>query len=444
MNRFRKAWSRAVSGLKNAVLRWGGGAYSWWDSRLGRTTVNYAAEVGDGSGNAAVQACLKWMGRTFLEAPPRLQRYQRDEKLAPEPRHALTRLLRRPNPHYTGRALWKATINDRKVDGNAYWYKLRSRAGLVVELWWLPTWMVQPMRREGSGELVTHYEYVVEGRRYELRREDVVHFRGDPDPRNPMKGLGEIRSLLREIFTDDEAANYTASLLRNMGVTGPIIRPKTPEDVLTREQADAIKGQFQANFTGDNRGMPLVGLVPMDVDQVGYNPEQMQLRELRRLPEERIAAVLGVPPILAGLGAGLERATYANYAEAREAGFEGAILPMQGDFAEEIMLQLVPDFDDPEAVEFDFDISGVRVLQEDEDSLATRLATLVGGGIITVDEARQEVGDQPLPGGVGDVLLIPSKVMVTKVADLGKPPEPLEEPTPLPAGGREPGAMAAD
>jgi phage portal protein BeeE len=139
MNAITKAYHRAVVAVKNAALRWGGGAQSWWNARLGSTTLNYAAEVGDGSGNAAVQACLKWMARTFMEAPPRIRRYAADDKLTPETRHELLLLLRRPNPHYTGRALWKATINDRKIDGNAYWYKLRSRAGVVLELWWLPT-----------------------------------------------------------------------------------------------------------------------------------------------------------------------------------------------------------------------------------------------------------------------------------------------------------------
>lgn len=454
MNAVTKAYHRAVIGLKNAALRWSGGARNWWNVQLGGTTLNYAAAVGDGSTNAAVQACLKWIGRTFLEAPPRIRRYAGNDKLTPEPRHPLILLMRRPNPYYSGRDLWRAMLNDLKVDGNGYWYKVKSGAGIPVQLYWLPTWMVTPRRNDGSLDLVSYYDYTVDGIVQPLKREDVVHFRGQLDPKNPMRGLGEIASLLREIYTDDEAANYTASLLRNMGVAGPIIRPKTPEDLLTPDQAAAIKAQFQNNFTGDNRGMAMVGMVPLDIDRVGYNPAEMQLRELRRIPEERISAVLGVPAMLAGLGAGLDRSTLNNYPAAREAGFETCILPTQADLAETIMTHLVPDFDDPDAVEFDFDISGVRVLQDDQTALATRMAALVHGTIRTIDEARQEMGDEPLPDGKGDALVVPNTVTIIPVAEIGMKPEPVaspipaaippNEPTPLPVGQPIEGAMAAD
>jgi hypothetical protein len=77
------------------------------------------------------------------------------------------------------------------------------------------------------------------------------------------------------------------------------------------------------------------------VEQFGFSPEQLLLRELRRIPEERVTAVLGVPAIVAGLGAGLDRSTFTNMAEAREAAYESGIIPTQRIIAEDIRFQLL-------------------------------------------------------------------------------------------------------
>ena len=53
------------------------------------------------------------------------------------------------------------------------------------------------------------------------------------------------------------------------------------------------------------RGKPHVSTAPIRIEQFGFSPEQMSLKDLRRLPEERISALLGIPAIVAGLGAGL-------------------------------------------------------------------------------------------------------------------------------------------
>jgi hypothetical protein len=79
-----------------------------------------------------------------------------------------------------------------------------------------------------------------------------------------------------------------------------------------------------------------------------------------------VTAVLGIPAIVAGLGAGLDRSTFTNMAEAREAAYEAGLIPMQRILGEDIRFQLLADFgDDPFAFRFGFDLSKVRVLQED-------------------------------------------------------------------------------
>lgn len=379
---------------------------------LPRTRFDYLREVGDGTGSSTVMAPLMWIARTFPEAP--LAVWKADDQGVEERvlDHPLLRLMRRPNPFYGGAVLWMATLVDWNVDGNAYWIKIRNRAGRVVEVWWAPHWTVEPKGDEQT--FITHYEYRPGGANTTAMRlpvEDVVHFRFGLDGDDPRKGRAPLKSVLREVFTDDEAANFTASLLRNMGVPGLLVspdteRPPSPDDVTE------VKAYIRERFSGDGRGEALVMSAPTKIQQFGFSPEQLLLKELRRIPEERVTAVLGVPAIVAGLGAGLDRSTFSNFSEAREAAYEQTIIPTQGTLAEDIWFQLLPDFqpqDDIWMTRVGFDLSRVRVLQPDQDRLVQRLDVAVRGGWATRADGRRGMG-WPVDEQRDDVFLIPLNV----------------------------------
>jgi phage portal protein BeeE len=181
--------------------------------------------------------------------------------------------------------------------------------------------------RGDENDFITHYNYYPVqgsaanmsdffrgggGQAIPLHPDDVVHFRFSLDPDNPLKGRSPLKSVLREVFTDDEAANFTASLLRNMGVPGLIVSPNTEpaseEDTPSRRRStsSARSPATSAASARDER--------PDEASQqFGFSPnDQLNLKELRRIPEERVTAVLGIPAVVAGLGAGLDRSTFTN------------------------------------------------------------------------------------------------------------------------------------
>lgn len=404
--------------------------------QLARSSYDYLKDVGDGTGSSTVMAPLLWIARTFPEAPPMLWRQFDDGHEEPERRHPLLQLLQRPNAFYTGPSLWMATITDWNVDGNAYWLLLRDQVGIVRELWWMPSWMIEPKGDEET--FVTHYEYKPGFETLRLRPDDVVHFRFGLDADDPRKGKSPLKSVLREVFTDDEAANFTASLLRNMGVPGLIVSPDS-DQAPSEEDVKATKAYIKASSAGDKRGETLVMSGKTKVQQFGFSPEQLLLKELRRIPEERVSAVLGVPAIVAGLGAGLDRSTFTNMGEAREMGYESNIIPSQRILAEDIRFQLLPNWEaDPFVWRCGFDLSQVRVLQEDEHKLAQRLNVGVQGGWVKRAEARRAMGHPVAGDGADDVYLIPLNVAEVP-ADPAKPHRTF---TPPPGTDRR-GAMPA-
>lgn len=417
---------RLWTSLKAFTMRWTARS-PWGGLMLGATRLDWAREVGDGRGNAIIVACIRWVCRTFPEAPSRAMVLGRDGEWQMDPSHPLTQLLERPNPFYSGLHLWSATLADYMATGNAYWLKVRSSAGRVVQLWWVPSSMMEPRWSDSGAEYIGYYGYKVDGEERRVDIADVVHFRDGFDPANIRKGLSPLASLVREIATDNEAANWSASLLRNMGVPGVIIAPSDDAE-LTQDDADQVKTQFAQRFGGDRKGEPLVMSAKVNVSTLSFTPEQMVMTDLRRVPEERISAIFGTPAVTVGLGAGLDHAIYNNMAEAREAAYESNIIPTQRLMAAELNLQLVPDFGDTARLKVAFDLSEVRVLQDDEDKRVERVTKQLTSGMLTVNEARAADGREPIEGG--DVLYVPSTVRPSEPGALviDVTPEPMPAP----------------
>lgn len=348
-------------------------------------------KMGDGMTHELVLSLIFWLARTFPEAKVRLQRTNGIEH-QPVPVHPFLSLLKRPNGAYSGVTLWMASMASWVVNGNVYWRKMRSPAGRVVALWFIPHWMIEP-KWDSPDRYIDYYEYTPGGSvREKIPPEDIVHFRFGLDPENTRKGLSQIASAFRELFTDEEAARFTAALLKNMGVPGVVVSP-TGDNTISPDDADAMKILIMQKTAGAHRGEPLVTTGPVTLQQFGFSPSELSLDIVRKIPEERLSALIGIPAVVVGFGAGLDRSTFNNMTEAREMAYESNVIPSYRIFAADLENQLLTDFvDDLDAWEVDFDTTLVRVLQEDQNALATRVVTLVGGPVFTRAEGRQMLG----------------------------------------------------
>lgn len=386
-----------------------------WGVLLSRTRIDYRSEIGDPATNSVVGAVVGWIARNLPEAPVRIVKEGSTEPAyqpGPTGPGAMLRLLENPNRHYSGPLQWRATLVDWYCRGNAYWVKIRSESGRVIALWWVPERMMEPKWPENDPTVfISHYEYTLDGIPWRVRPEDVVHFRNGIDPNNTRKGLSGLSSLFREIFTDDEAANFSASLLRNLGVPGVVLSPSNTGGPIGRADPEAVKTSFMEKFGGDKRGEPLVLTAPTDVKVLSFNPQQMELRELRRIPEERIAAVLGVPASVAGLGAGLDQNAFTSYGEANVAAYTQGVIPSQRLFAADIEVQLLPEFVDIDAEALDvwFDWTKVSAMQAMAAAIWKQLESAATKGLITRAAFKRGTGQPVTPED--EVYVMPNNFM---------------------------------
>lgn len=353
--------------------------------------------------NSALFSCLMALASSYPEPPLTVYRKMgsgKSEKLVDSPMQAL---LDRPTPNgelsMEEMRFWKAWAES--VDGNAYWLKVRSGdmlTGNVVQMWPISPTLMRPITRKGSGDWISYYEYQIEPGKIEaVPVENVVHFRRGLDDRDMRKGLAPLKALMRQISTDEEADKFVDQLLRNYAVPGLVVIPG-PGVTMDQDDADDLTERLRRKFGGGNRGNVAVMSKQSTVSQFGFSPEQLNLSVLHRIPEERISAVIGVPAIVAGLGAGLDRATYANFKEAREMFTEQKLVPMWRADGVKLTNSLRADFTNDRRVYIGHDLTDVRAFQEDEDQKYTRLQTAVGKPWITRNEARTDTGLEPVEG----------------------------------------------
>ena len=348
-------------------------------------------------GNSAALACLNVLVTAFSEPP--LEVYLKtDEGLELILDHPASQLLANPNPNMSANLMNNYIVTSTAVYGDAFILKLKNDAGQVIQLVPLLPEMVEV--KGNNEQLITKYQYKQKGNTLDIMPEDMIHLRERIDPRNHRRGLAPLRSVMVEILGDAAASQMGAALVKNTGVPSVVISPKNDLS-MTSDEAEHIAEIFGRRFGGENRGRPLViSGGEVDIKTLSFSPKELEIGQLRYINEERISAVLGVPAILAGLGAGLARATYSNAKELREFFTEQKLIPMWNHFANEFTKQLLRvDFEDNPAYMFKYDISDVRALSQDEDAEMQRIVQGFNAGFITVNEARQATQFPALDNG---------------------------------------------
>lgn len=438
MNRILGALKATVQNVRAMVwARWPS-SRTFFSGHL-RDERNYAGLVGDGRGSSLLMDCVSWVVNAFTQMRPVVLEITEDDELAATQvvGHPLARLFRRPTldpamgrSFYTWMTMIAGVLVSYIVDGNGYLLKVRGAGGLgrPVQLWYIPHMLIEPRwNPEDPNVFISYYDYCPDGTtHYPIRVDDIIHLRDGLDPDNTRKGLSKVKNLLREIYTDEEAARWTASLLRNHALPGIIISPAQP--LADHADAIAVKERLTAEFGGDRRGVGMVLDGPVTITQFGFSPEQMKLGDIRDIPEERISSAVGIPAAVVGFGAGLQSTKVgATMAELVDLAWQNGVMPRALAIAAEITEQLLSDFEDLSdgGMEFAFDTSKVPIMADYRLKEAQTLEYLMRWSIIRRGEARKRLG---LPIGVRDNVYTLSSGLAEVDANKSIEEEPVTKP----------------
>ena len=356
---------------------------------LSGSQYDYRREVGIPWENSTVMACIQAATRTFSDA--QLVLLKGTEQIKDHP--ALS-LIKKPNPHYGSKFLWDGLLTSWMVDGNGYWFMERDGLSIPTELFYMPHFLISPRWPENGKIFIKDYAYRVNGKIEILDPKNVVHFMNGVNLQNTRSGQSPLISVLREICTENECATAAAAIMRNLGIPGLSFIPDPVGAAdLTLDQKHQLRLMASEKMAGDRRGEMMIMPIPGKLEAFGFTPEQLAFDKIRRIPQTAITAAFGIPAMFLGLAAGLDASTYANYQEAREAFYESFLLPTYKAIADQLTTNILPAFgEDPDEMQFHFDTSNIKALNEPEDQKATRIREDWDSGIITLREAKMAKG----------------------------------------------------
>jgi len=317
--------------------------------------------------------------------------------------HPLAELLSQPSPYSTRYRTIEALVSDLGIYDNAFWLKFNGPDKKPALLRLDPTKIIPIGDNPFYAEA---YEFRGAKGRKILPADQVVHFHGynPTDMRYGSSPIETLRSLLAEEW---QAGEYRRQLWSNGArISGYIKRP-VEAGSWSREARDNFRLQWQQQYTGDG---PQTGGTPiledgMEFSTAAVTPEQAQYMENRKLTREEVAAAYHIPASMVGI---LEHATYSNIKEQHKFLYMDCLGPWLQMIAEEIELQLVPDFSDVDKIYVEFNLA--EKLRGSFEDQATQLQTAIGAPYMTRNEGRAKLNLKQLEGG--DELITPLNVLV--------------------------------
>jgi len=379
--------------------------------------IDYQDLAKDGySENAIVYRCINEIANNASRVT--LNLFRGDQEVD---KHPLLDLLYNPSPNQSQVEWFQALYSYLLISGNNYMLSVGGDNSPPTELYNL-----RPDRikiRTGSRAMPVAYDYVVRGQILESYEVDQAS--GDSkvkhikmfNPLDDYYGMSPIQASSVDIDQHNLANKHNVNLLQNGArPSGAVIfnpKDETGGHVqLSDVQRNQLINDVNQRFSGTgNAGKPMLLEGDFDWKEMGLSPKDMDFIQLKNMSAKDIALVYGVPSQLIGIP---DSQTYSNFAEAKLALYNETIIPLldriQGDLNE----WLIPQFND-DGLELRYDIDSIPAMAEQRRRVFESVTTGVKDGILTRNEAREQLGYEPMEGA--DSLLVPANLMPLNLAD---------------------------
>jgi len=364
--------------------------------------ANYENFASEGYGkNEIVHACIRELAtsaatpRYYVSAP------STDGGTVEVDRGLLYDLTTTPNPYSDWYSFIERLVTFLMVAGNAYAIKERARNDQVSAIYLLRPDRVTIVPGDYGAQ---GYVYTVGGKEYSVDVRDMCHL-ALPHPSGDLYGLSPLKVLSRTVNLDLNMTDFAKIYFQNAGVPSGLLKIK--RRLTSQEEASTIRARWRSQFGGVNN-FHRIAILDDDAEYqpMSNSPKDMELTGLHNLTESRICAVFGVPPILIGANVGLQRSTFSNYREARLAFHSETLEPMVARILRYFNRNLFDEYSGNETLSVDW--AAMRGVLDDQAATTTRLTALFAGGIVTLNEAREELGFDAVSDGA--VRRVPSSV----------------------------------
>ena len=379
--------------------------------------ISYEDLATDGySENAIVYRCVNEIANNASRV--KINLFRGDQEVD---NHPLLDLLYKPSPTMSQVEWFQSVYSYLLISGNNYMLSVGGDNTPPTELYNL-----RPDRikiRTGTRAMPVAYDYMLKGQVVESYDVDqatggskVKHIKLF-NPLDDYYGMSPIQASSVDIDQHNLANKHNVNLLQNGArPSGAVIfnpKDETGGHVqLSDVQRNQLMNDVNQRFSGTgNAGKPMLLEGDFDWKEMGLSPKDMDFIQLKNMSAKDIALVYGVPSQLIGIP---DSQTYSNFAEAKLALYNETIIPLldriQGDMNE----WLVPMFNE-QGLELRYDIDSIPAMAEQRKRVFESVTAGVRDGILTRNEAREQLGYEPMEGA--DSLLVPANLMPLNLAD---------------------------
>ena len=371
--------------------------------------------------NAIVYRCINEIANSASRVEINL--FRGDQELD---EHPLLDLLYNPSPMCSQVEFFQAVYAYLQISGNSYILGVGADNTSPTELYNL-----RPDRvRIKAGQRATpqSYQYMIGGQVVENYEVDqatgksrIKHIKLF-NPLDDFYGMSPIMSSSIDIDQHNLANKHNVNLLQNGArPSGAVVfKPKDETGAqiqLSDTQRNQLMSDLTQRFSGTgNAGKPMLLEGDFDWKEMGLSPKDMDFIQLKNMSAEDIALIFGVPSQLIGIP---DAHTYSNFAEAKLALYNETIIPLLDRIQSDLNEWLVPRFGDD--LEMRYDIDSIPAMAEQRTRVFESVTQGVQNGILTRNEAREQLGYEPIDGG--DSLLVPATLMPLNVAGDESQPE---------------------
>ena len=334
--------------------------------------------------------------------------------------HPILDLLYNPSPTQSQVEWFQGLYSYLLISGNNYMLSVGGDNTPPTELYNL-----RPDRikiQTGQRAMPTAYDYIISGQTVE--RYEVDQATGDSkikhikmfNPLDDYYGMSPIQASSVDIDQHNLANKHNVNLLQNGArPSGAVIfnpKDETGGNVqLSENQRSQLQSDINSRFSGtNNAGRPMLLEGDFDWKEMGLSPKDMDFIQLKNMSAKDIALVYGVPSQLIGIP---DSQTYSNFAEAKLALYNETIIPLLDKIQGDLNEWLVPQFND-EALELRYDIDSIPAMAEQRRRVFESVTAGVKDGILTRNEAREQLGYEPIDGA--DSLMVPANLMPLNIA----------------------------
>jgi HK97 family phage portal protein len=379
-------------------------APSAWDIRSQTYAGDYATIYRT---QPSVRVCVEFLHRNLAQMGLLVYRRESNDSRI-RIRTGMAAVLRRPNAWTSRYRLIQNMIGDLCVYGSAYWFKMpRAEQGYALI-------RMHPQAVEAVGSIMPiGYNWTVDSRVIEnIPPARLVHFRWY-DPDSDLLGVSPLETLRKTLLEEKAAADYRNALWQNGArMPGYIHRPKDA-GLWNDEQRKRFREQFNRLYTGpQNAGRIPILEDGMTFKEASFTSSDAQYVESRKLNIEEVARVYQLPLPMAGI---LDHATFSNVREQHKHLYQDCFGPILGMVEDDVDLQLLPDFHDPDTYYSEFNIA--EKLKGSFEEQAAAIKGLTDRAIMTANEGRARINLPAVDDPTADQLVRPLNMTTEAPAD---------------------------